>query len=222
MNRAPRTDRDEAGEIILEALAEGGSLTLVGIKAANGWRFRLVLDESTFADLLNEEDRQGIEFRGESAWVDTWEEALALLDEYRWHMLYAGLVHPDFKRQVWAAVQADLRANPRKVRSSGVLFHTSPGAGPLRRRVRSTPGSAGNSANGRTRAAKGDREPQPSGGPIEAHVDRMRKGSIRSPLNSGTSLLGRKPRSRVESPPKMQWEQKPPTPRCRSTVRATP
>jgi hypothetical protein len=107
MNRVPHIGRAEAdAEVILEALAEGGSLTLLGIKSGNGWRFRLVRDESTFADLLNEEDRQGIEFRGESAWVNSWEEALALLDEHRWYKLYAGLVHPDFKRQVWAAVQS--------------------------------------------------------------------------------------------------------------------
>jgi hypothetical protein len=106
MNRPPHIGHAEAdAEVILEALAEGGSLTLLGIKAGNRWRFRLVRDESTFADLLNEEDRQGM-FRSESEWVGSWKEALALLDEYKWHRLYAGLVHPDFKRQVWAAVQS--------------------------------------------------------------------------------------------------------------------
>jgi hypothetical protein len=107
-----RIDRAKPAEIILEALAEGGSLTLLGIKSGNGWRFRLVRDESTFANLLNEEDRQGIEFRSESVWVDSWEEALALLDQYRWHKLYAGLVHPHFKRKVWAAVQSRSARGP--------------------------------------------------------------------------------------------------------------
>jgi hypothetical protein len=103
---APQTDHTEPAEIILEALAEGGSLTLLGIKAANGWRFRLVRDESTLADLLSEEDRQGIEFRSESEWVSSWQGALALLDKYRWHRLHALEVHPDFRQQIWTAVQA--------------------------------------------------------------------------------------------------------------------
>jgi hypothetical protein len=105
MHSAPHVNHVEAGEIIVEVLAEGGTLTLVGIKAANGWRFRLVRDESTLADLLSEEDRQGIEFRSESEWVDSWEAALDLLDNYPWHRLHALQVHPDFSREIWAAVQ---------------------------------------------------------------------------------------------------------------------
>jgi hypothetical protein len=104
-NSATPADRAEAGEIILKALAEGGSLTLLGIKAANGWRFRIVRDESTLADLLSEEDRASIEFRSESDWVDSWQDALALLNKYRWHMMTARQIHPDFKQQIWVAVQ---------------------------------------------------------------------------------------------------------------------
>jgi hypothetical protein len=105
MGSAPHADHTEATEIILKALAEGGSLTLIGIRVSNGWRFRLVRDESTLADLLCEEDRHGIEFRSESDWVDSWQEALKLLDEYPWHRLHAEQVHPDFRREIWAAVQ---------------------------------------------------------------------------------------------------------------------
>jgi hypothetical protein len=43
---APRPDRVEASEVILEIGAEGG-LVDVGAKAADGWRFCLVRDEST-------------------------------------------------------------------------------------------------------------------------------------------------------------------------------
>jgi hypothetical protein len=84
---------------------EGGLLTPLGIKSADFWRFRLVRDESTLADLLSEEDRQGIEFWSESDWVDSFEDALQLLDKYPWHWLHALQVHPDFRRQIWAAVQ---------------------------------------------------------------------------------------------------------------------
>jgi hypothetical protein len=90
-------------------LAEGGTLTLLGIKAANGWRFRLVRDESTLADLLSEEDRQGIEFRSESEWGDSWEAALDLLDNYPWHRLHALQVHPDFSREVWPPCKTEQR-----------------------------------------------------------------------------------------------------------------
>jgi len=102
---APRADHTEASEVVLKALAEGGSLILVGIKAANRWRFRLVRDESTLADLPSEEDRQGVEFRSESEWVDSWQEALNLLHKYPWHRLHALQVHPHFRREIWAAVQ---------------------------------------------------------------------------------------------------------------------
>jgi len=102
---APHTDHTEPAEIILEALAEGGSLTIIGIRTANGWRFRLVLDESTLADLLSEEDRAGLEFKHESDWVDSWEDALALLNESRWHMMSVQQIHPDFRQQIWTAVQ---------------------------------------------------------------------------------------------------------------------
>jgi hypothetical protein len=88
MDSAPNTDRTERAEIILKVLAEGGSLTVLGIKTGNGWRFRLVRNESTLADLLNEEDRQGIEFRSESEWVDSWPDVQKLLDKYPWHPLH--------------------------------------------------------------------------------------------------------------------------------------
>jgi len=95
----------EAGEIILEALSEGGSLTLLGVKTARGWRFRVVRDESTFFDILNDEDRKGMDFRHESEWMDSWKSALGSLNKYPWHKLHAHQVHPDFKRRIWAAAQ---------------------------------------------------------------------------------------------------------------------
>lgn len=60
---------------------------------------------SAMFDLLDEEDA-GLEFQSESEWVDSFRDALALLDEYRWHMMSPRLVHPDFRQQIWGAVQA--------------------------------------------------------------------------------------------------------------------
>jgi hypothetical protein len=102
-------DRTEGGEIILKAISEGGSLTLAGINAANGWRFCVVRDESTMFDLLNEADREGLEFRHVSGWMDSLDSALGRLDKYCWHMMYALQVHPHFRRQIWAAVERKAR-----------------------------------------------------------------------------------------------------------------
>jgi hypothetical protein len=107
MNTAPRTDQPES-TVILEALFEGGSLTVFGIKAASGWRFKVAVDEGTMFDLLSDEDRAGMtpsDFRSESDWVESWEAALALLNERWWHMTSPRQVHPDFRQRIWVAVQ---------------------------------------------------------------------------------------------------------------------
>jgi hypothetical protein len=104
MDNAPHTDHTKP-IVILEARAEGGSLTVVGIKADNAWRFRVVRNEAALYDLLKEEDREGLVFRDESDWVGSWPDALELLDKYHWHELHAGQVHPEFRQKVWAAVQ---------------------------------------------------------------------------------------------------------------------
>jgi hypothetical protein len=111
-----RSDRTSA-ETILHAGFEGGSLTLLGIRTDTGWRFRVATDEGTIYDLLSDEDRAGTtpsDYRRKSDWVDTWAEALALLNEKHWHMMSPHEVHPDFRQQVWAAVQA--RAASKHVR----------------------------------------------------------------------------------------------------------
>jgi hypothetical protein len=54
----------ESEEIILRVGAEGGSIALLAIETAAGWRFRMTTDESTFYDLLNEDDRPA-EYRRE-------------------------------------------------------------------------------------------------------------------------------------------------------------
>jgi hypothetical protein len=120
MNTAP-PNTDHA-TVIIEAGFEGGSLTMLGVRTANRWRFRIVTDEGTLISLLSEEDAAGLEPRYESDWVDSWEVALALLNERRhWHMMSAGQVHPDFRQRVWAAVQDrfDREAARRKIVDPG-------------------------------------------------------------------------------------------------------
>ena len=107
---APGSDCVELPEVVLDVGSEGGSLTIVGVRAADGWHFRFVRDESTLCALLNAEDREGLKIRRQSDWVQSFESALALLDQYPWHELCPLQVHPDFKRQTWAAVQKRFRA----------------------------------------------------------------------------------------------------------------
>jgi hypothetical protein len=100
---APRPDRVEAVEVILKIGGEGGSLTIEGVKAAHGWRFRAIRNEYALMDFLRGED--GFEFWSGSGWVDSFDRALALFDRYPWHRLYPLQVHSDFKARIWAAVQ---------------------------------------------------------------------------------------------------------------------
>jgi hypothetical protein len=62
-------EKMDSAEIILAALAEGGSLTLLGTHFANGSHSRVVKekDEPTMFDLGSEQDRQSIAFRGASS-----------------------------------------------------------------------------------------------------------------------------------------------------------
>jgi hypothetical protein len=102
---APHTSHTKPA-VILEVLAEGGSLTLLGDQTDTGWCFRLVRNECALFDLLSEEDREGLVFYDESDWVDGWESALELLNAWPWwHRLHPKHVHPEFRQRIWATVQ---------------------------------------------------------------------------------------------------------------------
>ena len=93
-------------DIIIELGAEGGSLTLYGLRTERGWSFSLNTSDWT-RELIDEEPIQK-----RSGVVDSWDAALGLLDRYRyWPELYPISIHPDFKQQVWEAVQKR-RRNP--------------------------------------------------------------------------------------------------------------
>jgi hypothetical protein len=87
-------------EVILELGAEGGSITLYGIQTEGGWIFsRNVIDWTP--ELIDEERIQH-----KSPVVNSWEAALALLDQYAWQRLSPLLVHPEFSERIWSAVQS--------------------------------------------------------------------------------------------------------------------
>jgi len=82
-------------EVIVEIGAEGGSITLFGVRSPRGWLYSRSVDE-----VIDEERSQHA-----SNIVNSWEAALGLLDQDPWHMLSPQHVHPEFRRQILAAVQ---------------------------------------------------------------------------------------------------------------------
>jgi len=55
--------------------------------------------------------------------VDTWAAALELLDRYPWVNLYAMSVHPDFRQNMWDALQERVRTSTE--RPAGQAFDRS-------------------------------------------------------------------------------------------------
>ena len=98
----------EDQEIILQVGCEEISLTLYGVRLGNDkWKFLLDKDEGTMADFLLAEDGDSLPMlHTKSEYVDTWENALALLDRYPWTWFVPKEVHPEFRDLVWSAVQA--------------------------------------------------------------------------------------------------------------------
>ena len=85
--------------IVLQLGAEGGSLTLYGMQAEQGWVFCRNLIDWT-PQLIDEERIQH-----KSPVVDSWGAALTLLDQYPWQTLFPLVVHPKFSKRIWSAVQ---------------------------------------------------------------------------------------------------------------------
>lgn len=92
--------------------AEGGNVTLLARMNADGpWQYRVRVDESTLADLLPGEFAEE-DLVSESGWVDSWHQALSLLDKYDWPRLGLLTVHPAFVARVIDAYESRSGANP--------------------------------------------------------------------------------------------------------------
>ena len=86
-------------EIIVEVGAEGGSITLYGVRGQQGWLYsRSVIDCTPL--FIDEET-----IRHKSDATDSWDVALRLLDRYPWHTFVPLIIHPEFRQQIWVAVQ---------------------------------------------------------------------------------------------------------------------
>src|SRR3954451_2190130 len=105
------------GEVIIKLGAEGGCIALYGFRTERGWSFKMVVNE--FIDEDPSQTASGV--------VDSWDAALELLDRYPWPMLFLISVHPDFKQQVWVAVQERLRTTePTLIRWRQLLITKGP------------------------------------------------------------------------------------------------
>ena len=103
-------------EIVLEIGAEGGSLTILRERIAEGgWQFRVKLNETTLYDMLSEEDRRGmrVEDFARTEYAHTFQEALSRVDRYQWFRLCPLDVHPEFLDAVLAEVEK--RGGPDEV-----------------------------------------------------------------------------------------------------------
>lgn len=100
-------------EVVLKVGAEGGHLTLYGVRTGSGRQFSfetydcaaLFLDEDDLADLPPEHQKPILE---RSAPVTSWEEAIALLDRCPWENLHPEFVHPEFRKKVWEIIEGRL------------------------------------------------------------------------------------------------------------------
>src|SRR6266480_5902906 len=86
-------------EVILQLGAEGGSVTLYGMETERGWLFYRDVSDWT-PELIGEERIQH-----KSPVVNSWDSAVALLDQYPWPRLFPLMVHPEFSERIWYEVR---------------------------------------------------------------------------------------------------------------------
>jgi hypothetical protein len=91
-------------EVIIEIGADGGSVTLYGLRTKRGWLFSREVIDSGWA-LIGE----GPTIQHKSTVVDSWEAALDLLDQYPWTTLYPISIHPHFRHKIQAAIHERLQ-----------------------------------------------------------------------------------------------------------------
>ncbi len=87
-------------EVIVQVAGEGGSIALYGLRYENGWRF-----SRNFIDPAIGHQEEPLT-AARSKIVDTWPDALSLLELNTWYMLSPVLVHPEFRTDILRAVLA--------------------------------------------------------------------------------------------------------------------
>lgn len=98
-------------EVIVHVAGEGGGVALYGLRSEIGWLFSREFIDSATAH----QDESPTEAR--SKIVDSWPNALALLEKNPWYMLSPVLVHPEFRTDILKAVLAhDARSQGNQIR----------------------------------------------------------------------------------------------------------
>lgn len=93
-------------DVILQVAGEGGGITILGSRNADGsgWEFA----EKRASDnwlLLDAGETPNPEYKEpQLKWLRTWGEAIGSIDRYPWAMLIPLKVHPDFKEDVLVEV----------------------------------------------------------------------------------------------------------------------
>lgn len=91
--------------IILKVGAEGGSLTIYGLRTKDGGLFsEEVIDQTP--GFIDEPLTQPL-----SESLQEWDPVLQHLNRYPWHRLYPLQVHPEFGNRVYEAVQDRFRSD---------------------------------------------------------------------------------------------------------------
>ena len=95
---------------VLQAGAEGGDVRLVGRRRVDGaWQFACVTDDQSEVLLGTVDGSVSPSPALDSLqWVESWDEALQLMDRYPWARLLPLQVHPAFVERVRQAVDARL------------------------------------------------------------------------------------------------------------------
>jgi hypothetical protein len=89
-------------QVVVQVGTDGGNITLYGAKNGNGWNFSMDIYDCSALAL---DDEEAMEPTRHIRLVNTWTDAVALLDHYRWATLYPLAVHPEFRGQIWNEVQ---------------------------------------------------------------------------------------------------------------------
>jgi len=112
-NKIMSDGKPDSEELILEIGAEGGSLIIRRFLAPDGtWKFIVITDKSTLADFLDEADQKDLVKKYLP--VDTFEEALQLMDKYPWQALPLISVHPEYAVIVQSKMNDQPVANRRR------------------------------------------------------------------------------------------------------------
>lgn len=104
--------KDAGVHEVLMLGAEGGSLSLLGrLTEDRRWQFQVVCDETTLAGFLPDEFCEEQLFK-QSAWVDSWQHALSLMDRHEWHRLHPLHIHERFDARVASAYESRAGESP--------------------------------------------------------------------------------------------------------------